>query len=492
MPCRNEAVEQKMADAENVQGLTNDTADMGYAQALKYGQDLARLFTLEKAKRHELELANQKLQAIVGTAPNGLAVINETMTIVEANPCFEALVEQKGNCAGRLLTDVLPSPELAAALEIASREGTHMTEVEVVLDKPLNRTLHVGGAPLTAGDTQGWVISLHDLTERKRLDGLKEEFINIAAHELRTPLAIILGYTSVLRESMQDSDDPVAVTSIEAVIRAASQLKIVINEIVEFAAARSRTASDVNIDSFDLWEMLRHTANSISHQAGFKGVDIAVQAAEGKLMVTGDRVMLAQAIGYLLENAVKFNRPGGHVYVRAFQKNSQTVLEIEDTGIGIPHAELEKIFDAFYQVEEHMTRAEGGLGMGLTMAKRSVELHGGQISVESSLGQGSCFRVTLPTSGAPMPIPLQSRVDAAHQQTLAYGHDLARIFVAHQTLIRRLSQISQLGGELVGHLERLPALDTAEEKDTLLDEVRALAAKIADGARDGEREKITR
>jgi two-component system phosphate regulon sensor histidine kinase PhoR len=468
-----------MADAENAQGLSNDTADLGYAQALKYGQDLARLFTLEKAKRRELELANQKLQAIVGTAPNGLAVLDETMTIVEANPRFEALVEQKGNCPGRLLTDVLPSQELAAALEVASREGTHLTEVEVVLDKPLNRTLHVVGAPLAAGDYQGWVISLHDLTERKRLDGLKEEFINIAAHELRTPLAIILGYTSVLRESMQDSDDPVAVTSIDAVIRSASQLKIVINEMVEFAAARNRTPGDVSIDSFDLWEVIRHTVNSISHQSGFKGVEIAVQAAEGQLMVTGDRVMLAQAIGHLLENAVKFNRPGGYVYVRATQENGQTILEIEDTGIGIPHADLEKIFDAFYQVEGHMTRAEGGLGMGLTMAKRGVELHGGYISVESTLGQGSCFRVTLPTSGTLTPIPLQNRLDAAHQQTLAYGHDLARIFVAHQNLIRRLHQISQLGDEMVGRLERLPALSTAEEKDALLDEVRALADQVS-------------
>ncbi len=477
-----------MADAENIQGIAGDTADLGYAQALKYGQDLARLYTREKAKRRELELANQKLKAILGTAPNGLAVLDETMTIVETNPRFEALVEQKGTCLGRLLTDVLPSQELAAALEVASSEGTHLTEVEVALDKPLNRTLHVIGAPLSAGDYRGWVVSLHDLTERKRLEGLKEEFINIAAHELRTPLAIILGYTSVLRESLQDSDDSIAVTSIEAVIRSASRLKMVINEMVEFAAAKNRTTDDVSIDAFDLWEVVSHAVNSVSHQSGFKEVEIAVQPPAGPLMVTGDRVMLAQAIGHLLENAVKFNRRGGHVYARGTQENGQTILEIEDTGIGIPHADLEKIFDAFYQVEEHMTRAEGGLGMGLSMAKRAVELHGGQISVESTLGQGSCFRVTLPASGAPISIPLRDRMDTAHQQTLAYGHDLARIFVSQQNLIRRLHQIEHLGDELVGRLEQLPALGTAEEKDALLDEIRTLAGKLAGSANDGERE----
>jgi hypothetical protein len=199
-------------------------------------------------------------------------------------------------------------------------------------------------------------------------------------------------------------------------------------------------------------------------------------------MVTGDRVMLAQAIGHLLENAIKFNRRGGQVYVRATQENGQTILEVEDTGIGIPHADLGKIFDKFYQVEEHMTRAEGGLGIGLAVAKRNVELHGGQISVESTLGQGSCFRVTLPASGMPTAIPLQSRLDSAHQQTLAYGHDLARIFVSQQNLIRRLHQISQLGDELVGRLEQLPTLSTAEEKDALLDEVHALATKLAHSA----------
>ena len=471
-----------MADAENIQGLTSDAADLGYAQALKYGQDLARLYTREKAKRRDLELANQKLQAILETAPNGLAVLDETMTIVETNPRFEALVEQKGNCLGRRLTDVLPSQELDATLEISFREGTRFAEVEVALGKPLNRTLHVVGAPLSAGDYRGWVVSLHDLTERKRLEGLKEEFINIAAHELRTPLAIILGYTSVLRENMQDSDDPLAITSLDAVIRSASRLKMVINEIVEFAAAKSRSTDDVSIDSFDLWQVVEHVVNSISHQAGYKNVKMTVQAAAGPLMVTGDRVILAQSIGHLLENAVKFNRREGQVYVRAAQENNLTVLEIEDTGIGIPHADLEKIFDMFYQVEEHMTRAEGGLGMGLAIAKRGVELHGGQISVESTLGKGSCFRVTLPTSSTPTPIPLQNRLDSAHQQTLAYGHDLARIFAAQQTLTRRLHRISQLSDELLGRLEQLPAAATAEEKDALLDAARTLARQLAERA----------
>ena len=471
-----------MADTDNVQSLTGNGGDLGYAQALKYGRDLASLYIQEKAKRRELELANQKLQAVLETAPNGLAVLDETMTIVETNASKRGLVEQEEGCIGRSLTEVLPSEDLAATLEIASREGTRFTEVEVVLGKPMNRTLHLVGAPLAAGDYRGWVVSLHDLTERKRLEGLKEEFINIAAHELRTPLAIILGYASILREDMGDSDDALAVTSVEAVVQAASRLKMVINELVDFAASRDRSANNMGADHFDLWGVIQHVTNSIAHQTNYKNVEILVHATDQPLIVSGDRVILAQSIGHLLENAVKFNRPDGQVHVRAAQVNGETILEIEDTGIGIPHTNLDKIFDMFYQVEEHMTRAEGGLGMGLSIAKRGVELHGGQITVRSTLGQGSCFRVTLPPPGEQMPIPPETRLDTAHQQTLAYGHDLARAFAAQQVLARRLRYMSDLGKELLARLEQLTPPGAKEETARVLDEARALARKLVDDA----------
>ena len=116
---------------------TGDDANLGYNQALKYGQDLARLYTQEKLKRRDLQLANQKLQAILETAPNGLAVLDEAMAIVESNPRFEALVEQIGSCVGRPLIEVLPSEHLIASLESASREEKRFAEFEVTLIEPV-------------------------------------------------------------------------------------------------------------------------------------------------------------------------------------------------------------------------------------------------------------------------------------------------------------------------------------------------------------------
>ena len=206
-------------NSENDSPATIDETKKAYAQAKRYGQDLARIYGQEKAKRQELEIANQKLSAIWATAPNGLAVLDQQMRVTQANPRFEAQVEQSGQCQGHLLTELLPSPDLAATIDIASREGTPFAEIEVTLAEPTHRTLQITGAPLSAGDQRGWVVSLHDLTERKRLEGLKEEFVDIAAHELRTPLAIILGFASVLDEDLESVDAATA-APLDAIVRA--------------------------------------------------------------------------------------------------------------------------------------------------------------------------------------------------------------------------------------------------------------------------------
>jgi hypothetical protein len=155
-------------------------------------------------------------------------------------------------------------------------------------------------------------------------------------------------------------------------------------------------------------------------------------------------------------------------------------LEIQDTGMGIPLTELDRIFDMFYQLEEHLTRASGGLGMGLAIARRGVELHGGGITVESTLGQGSLFRITLPPFTEHTHIPPQTRLDAAHQQTLAYGHDLARAFARQQALTQRINHMSELGSQLLACLEQLSLSETEEGGGSRLDEARTLAHRLLD------------
>lgn len=457
---------------DDTQGIPDDLG-LAYAQAMKYGQDLARIYALEKSKRQELEIANQKLNAIFKTAPNGLAVLDEHMQVTEANPQFEALLENQDNCLGQHLGQLLPDAELAQILESAGQEDAPFAGIEVSLTRPSDRTLQVTGAPLSAGRQRGWVVSLHDLSERKRLEGLKEEFIDIAAHELRTPLAIILGFASVLSENVDGAADPVTAAPIEAIVRAANRLKMIVDELVEFASARNRSRSDTELKAnfFDLWELVQHLLGTLDFQANQQGVQIVTQPPREQLMITGDRVIIAQAIEHLLENAIKYNHRGGSVSVHGSQTDDQTVLEIVDTGIGISSTELDNIFDMFYQVEEHMTRGQGGLGMGLAIAKRGIELHGGEITVQSVLGQGSRFAVTLPPAGTQISISSKDRLDTAHKQTLAYGRDLARAFTAQRNMARQLQNVSNWGQQMLDCLEQSP-------QDTNVEQVRSLAQQI--------------
>ncbi|GAB4534498.1 MAG: hypothetical protein Kow0063_17620 [Anaerolineae bacterium] len=463
-------------DVESVSKQAPDVS-LYTMQALKYGKDLARLYLQEKARRHELQLAHQKLRAILETAPNGLAVLDENMTIVEVNPRFEAMVECQGGCTGHSLAALLPGDGLVGSLEAVASQGTGFAEVEVSVSSPLPRTFHLIAAPLSAGEQRGWVISLHDITERKRLEGLKGEFINIAAHELRTPLAIILGYASVLREEAQ-TDDTLIASGLDAILNASHRLTMVVDELVSLADVRDISADSLEEDDFDLRDVIAHTVSSVTHQARLKEVEILVEVPDEPVPVHGDRVILAQAVSHLLDNAVKYNRPGGRVWVRAAQVNGETSLEIEDNGIGIPRTDLDRIFEMFYQVEGHMTRSERGLGLGLTIARRALELHGGQISVESRLGQGSRFRITLPRSVRRASIPSETRLEAAHRQTLAYGRDLARAFAAQQALAQRLRRIAALGQPLLERLEQLIQDNPDSALAPLLDEVRDMQALL--------------
>jgi DNA topoisomerase VI subunit B len=183
-------------------------------------------------------------------------------------------------------------------------------------------------------------------------------------------------------------------------------------------------------------------------------------------IILGDQLILSEAIYHLVENAVKFNKPSGQITVRvrfvlsglkSSLKNGQNavLIEIEDTGIGIPQTELDKIFNKFYQVEEHLIRTVGGLGLGLTIARRGTQRHGGQLSATSQLGQGSTFRIILPMITQSSDVSIDKRPDLAYQQMLVYAKDMAHAVIAQRKLSNKIQRIQTLSTMLTQELNRL-------------------------------------
>lgn len=447
-----------------------DETEQAYAQALAYGRDLARLYAAEKVRRKEFETTNQKLQAIFDTVPNGLAVVDNDLAIVEVNPRFLTLFEQTEACLGQPLSLLLPVENLLAAMRAFEVGTIESDSVEVEVRQPVPRSLLVNFSRLT--NQQGWVLILHDLTERGRLEGLKSEFINIAAHELRTPLAGVIGFASVLQESFRRMDNATVEELIELILQSTERLKMIVDELVDFAAIHREPRDDLHVVDVDLYRLLQKSFKMLEQQITAKNILYSLELPDAPFIIRGDQLILGEVIYHLLDNAVSFNKPDGQVIVRANrlaasskQGAGVTVIEIEDTGIGIPQAELGKIFDKFYQVEEHMTRTVGGLGLGLTIARQGVERHGGRLTVTSQLGQGSIFQIILPAITEHSDVSIDDRADMAHQQTLAYAKDMARAVVDQRRMTQKMKQVNRLSTNLQSILDKLAEVGSREKAD---------------------------
>ncbi len=225
-----------------------------------------------------------------------------------------------------------------------------------------------------------------------KLDRMKSDFTAIASHELRTPLGLILGHATFLREMV----DPELGEQVDTIIRAASKLKEIIEDLSNvdnfqtgMATLRTRIFS-VNRLIFELID---------SYQADANAKKITLQTNLHKsadLVIDGDVEKISIALSNLIKNGIMFTNEGGHVFVQVEQVPGYVKISVIDDGIGIPASDLNRIFERFYQVESHLTRKHGGMGLGLSVSKVMVEMHGGRIWAESVDGKGSNFTIMLP------------------------------------------------------------------------------------------------
>ncbi|MHB0878008.1 MAG: hybrid sensor histidine kinase/response regulator [Anaerolineae bacterium] len=227
--------------------------------------------------------------------------------------------------------------------------------------------------------------------ELKQLDYMKSEFISIAAHELRTPLAILMGYAGIL-EGMVPSDVKQYATII---LRNAGRLRALMDEMLNLDALE-RGASLVRFEAMSLGEVVSEIVDDLRPLADNRRQRLELTLPTGEVRLTTDREKFGMVLANLLGNAIKFTGEGGTIAVRAGSHPDGVLVEVEDSGVGIAEGEWGRIFDRFYQVEDSLTREHEGMGLGLSIAKGMVELLGGHIWVESVVGRGSTFRFTVP------------------------------------------------------------------------------------------------
>ncbi len=223
------------------------------------------------------------------------------------------------------------------------------------------------------------------------LDQLKTDFIAITSHELRTPLGLILGHATFLEEAMDEEFRP----QMRVVVESAMRLKSIIEDLSKVDSYRSGEI-EMHWESLDVEVLVRKVSAGLTRLAGEYRVRIGFEFPERPLVIQGDEEKLCLALSHMIRNAIIYNHPGGTVTVKVEKVGDFAHIEVLDDGLGIPEEDLERIFERFYQVEDHMVRRRGGMGLGLSVAQLMVEMHQGRIKVESELGKGSKFSVFVP------------------------------------------------------------------------------------------------
>ena len=227
--------------------------------------------------------------------------------------------------------------------------------------------------------------------ESAELDRRKNDFIAITSHELRTPLGLILGHATFLREIVSEEYHD----QVDAIVRNASRLKEIIESLTRVDNYQTGTAR-VRQNKVSVRRIAQDVADTFRSVAEQKEVTIQTKFDESDLDVEGDGSKIFVALSNLVKNAIAFSNSGGVVTIQVGIVTGHVKVSVIDTGVGIPAKDLTRVFDRFYQVESHLTRRHGGMGLGLSVVKSTVEMHGGRIWAESTEGHGSNFTFILP------------------------------------------------------------------------------------------------
>ena len=358
----------------------------------------------EERERNLLELANEKsrTQTIIQCMADGLLVTNRDHQVVFCNPAGRRLLKVKRPIRiGEPLANMTADPELMALVNdiINLRESSAMVTKELSSLTQGDPVLMANCAPVRdeKGEIIGAVTVLRDITELKELDKAKSNFVSMVAHELRAPLAAIEGYLDVILEGI-GANDPQKVQKILNRSRERTHaLLALINDLLALSRMAGGSVTKEK-EKVAIGGLLEEVVDFLRGKAGEKQVRLRLDLAQSLPEIWANREDLIRLFTNLLDNAIKYNRTGGDVQIRAEKDQGFVCISVQDSGIGIPPKDLEHIFDEFYRVKNAETRTIPGTGLGLSIVKKIVEAHDGHVEVESQIQQGSTFRVFFPVA----------------------------------------------------------------------------------------------
>lgn len=339
-------------------------------------------------------------EAVLASMIEGVLAVDHQEGILRINQAAATLLGIKPALAvGRRIQEVVRKPELQTFITQSLQSRNSIEADMTLLYQGDERFLQAHGTPLRGSDGQtiGALIVIHDVTRLRRLENLRRDFVANVSHELRTPITAIKGAVETLlagaNESPQDSQ-----RFLEIANRQSDRLNAIIEDLLSLSRLeRDAEADDVERANAKLLPILESAIQSCASIAKAKKVDINLFCSE-ELEANINSALLEQAIVNLVDNAIKYSDSRKRVTVEGWQDGNNVMIKVQDRGQGIAKEHLPRLFERFYRVDAARSRAVGGTGLGLSIVKHIIQAHDGEVTVHSTLGEGSVFTISLPVS----------------------------------------------------------------------------------------------
>lgn len=340
---------------------------------------------------------NNALSVVMNQMQNGIIAVDENLRVMLVTPVAKKLLGIIGNPEGKLIAETSNDVNLDDVFKEAMQQGGVYTN-EVAARTAVgrgHRPLRLYVSPMrNDGRVVGALAMVEDITEIRRLERVRTDFAANVSHELKTPLTSIRGFVETLENGAIDNP-PMAHKFLKIIMLETERLTRLINDILSITKLESGN-DEVTIQRLRIDKMAYDVADMLSIHASEKEVTINCHENETPVYIMGNSDRVEQMLINLVENAIKYNNPGGSVTVQVFSNGVEANIAISDTGIGIAEENLPRLFERFYRVDKGRSRQMGGTGLGLAIVKHIVRSMNGEIEVHSHLGEGTEFLITLP------------------------------------------------------------------------------------------------
>jgi two-component system, OmpR family, phosphate regulon sensor histidine kinase PhoR len=374
----------RWTEPDDLPGLTNE---------------LSAITTRLRDRLDELTEDRDRAGQILDALDDGVLLLDGAGRLLVANPAARSWFGLPGDLRpGLPVKRVLGVPQVTALAEqAAAARAPVVGTLTLVFPEP--RTLAMRAFPLAdRGPTGRIVVTMTDITQRRRLEVLRRDFVANASHELKTPVAAVRALAETLLTALPE--DPEAGSRFaERIGREAERLDVLVRDLLDLSRVERGT---LDVEPVDLVGLAKEVTGGYADLAEERRVRLRTEL-QPQVSMRGDRAQLGLLLSNLLDNALRHTFAKGTVCVRLEATESRAVLQVVDTGEGIPAGELPRVFERFYRVDKARARKTGGTGLGLAIVRHVAEAHGGTVAVESELGRGSTFTVTLPVAGPPTP-----------------------------------------------------------------------------------------